>query len=267
VPGVLITGASRGLGLEFARQYAAAGWRVVATCRAPARAEALDALARAAGGRVTVHALDVRDRPRARTLAAELAGQPVDVLLNNAAIWGPATQGLASLDERVWADVLDVDLIGPLRVTEAFLEHVAASQRKTVVVLSSRLASIQLNDSGGRYMYRSAKAGANALVRSLAVDLAPRGVICVALSPGWVRTDMGGPGAPLAPRRAWPGCGGASRPWAPTTAGASSPTTAARSPGRAAALRAPPHAVGPAAPPGGTRPPDGIWSAWRRHRR
>jgi len=199
VPSVLITGANRGLGLEFARQYASAGWRVYAGCRTPARAEDLHAIARAAGGRLTVHALDVRDRSGIRALAAELTGQPVDVLLNNAAIWGSAGQGFGQLDERVWAEVLDVDVLGPLRVTEAFIEHVASSDRKAVVTLSSRLASITGNDSGGRYMYRSAKAAVNAVVRSLAVDLAPRGVICIALTPGWVRTDMGGPQAPLSP--------------------------------------------------------------------
>jgi NAD(P)-dependent dehydrogenase (short-subunit alcohol dehydrogenase family) len=199
VPSVLVTGANRGLGLEFVRQYAAAGWRVYAGCRTPAAARALGALAGDSGRRVTVHALDVRDRAGIRALAAELSGQPVDVLLNNAAIWGSAGQGLGQLDDRVWAEVLDVDVLGPARVTEAFVANVAASARKTVVVLSSRLASIASNDSGGRYMYRSAKAGVNAVVRSLAVDLAPRGVVCVALSPGWVRTDMGGPQAPLSP--------------------------------------------------------------------
>jgi NAD(P)-dependent dehydrogenase (short-subunit alcohol dehydrogenase family) len=199
MPSVLVTGANRGLGLEFVRQYAAAGWRVYATCRDPAGAQALRALARQTGERVTVHALDVRDRAGIRVLAAELSGQPVDVLLNNAAIWGSVAQDLGQLDDRVWAQVLDVDVLGPVRVTEAFVDHVGASTRRTVVVLSSRLGSIAGNDSGGRYMYRSAKAAANAMVRSLAVDLAPRGVICIALSPGWVRTDMGGPAAPVSP--------------------------------------------------------------------
>jgi NAD(P)-dependent dehydrogenase (short-subunit alcohol dehydrogenase family) len=199
MPSVLVTGANRGLGLEFVRQYAAAGWRVYATCRDPARAQPLRALNGETGGRVTVHALDVRDRRGILALASELSGQPLDVLLNNAAIWGSAAQELGQLDDRVWAEVLDVDVLGPVRVTEAFLDQVAASERRTVVVLSSRLGSIAGNDTGGRYMYRSAKAGANAVVRSLAVDLAPRGVICVALSPGWVRTDMGGPAAPVFP--------------------------------------------------------------------
>jgi NAD(P)-dependent dehydrogenase (short-subunit alcohol dehydrogenase family) len=199
VPTVLVTGANRGLGLEFVRQYAADGWRVYAGCRAPSAADALQALAAASAGLLSIHALDVRDRASIQRLAAELAGQPIDLLINNAAIWGSAKQVLGGLDDRIWAEVLDVDVVGPVRVTEAFLENVAASVRRTVVMLSSRLGSIALNDSGGRLMYRAAKAGLNAVARSLAVDLAPRGIVCVALSPGWARTDMGGPQAPLSP--------------------------------------------------------------------
>jgi NAD(P)-dependent dehydrogenase (short-subunit alcohol dehydrogenase family) len=199
VPTVLVTGANRGLGLEFVRQYAADGWRVYAGCRAPSAADALQALAAASAGLLSIHALDVRDRASIQRLAAELAGQPIDLLINNAAIWGSAKQVLGGLDDRTWAEVLDVDVVGPVRVTEAFLENVAASVRRTVVMLSSRLGSLALNDSGGRLMYRAAKAGLNAVAKSLAVDLAPRGIVCVALSPGWARTDMGGPQAPLSP--------------------------------------------------------------------
>jgi NAD(P)-dependent dehydrogenase (short-subunit alcohol dehydrogenase family) len=197
VPSVFITGANRGLGLEFARQYRAAGWRVYATCRAPADADPLRALEKDSGGQLSVHALDTRNHAAASALARALADHPIDVLLNNAAIWGPPVQTLEQVDYRLWTEVLDVDLMGPLRVVEAFLGHVEASRRKALVMVSSRLASIASNDRGGRYFYRSAKAGLNALVKSLAVDLAPRGVVCVALSPGWVRTEMGGPDAPL----------------------------------------------------------------------
>ena len=179
MPSVLITGANRGLGLELARQYQEAGWRVYATCRTPADANELRALEQDAGGRLSVHALDTRDHAAASTLARALAGHPIDVLLNNAAVWGPRQQTLEHIDYRVWAEVLDVDLMGPLRVVEAFLGHVEASRRKTLVMLSSR------------------KAGLNALVKSLAIDLAPRGVVCIALSPGWARTEMGGLDAPL----------------------------------------------------------------------
>jgi NAD(P)-dependent dehydrogenase (short-subunit alcohol dehydrogenase family) len=197
MPSVLITGANKGLGLEFARQYKAAGWRVFATCRAPVDAEELRALEGDARGQFSVHTLDTRDLEAVRGLARDLAGRPIDILLNNAAVWGPPQQTIENIDYRVWAEVLDVDLVGPLRVVEAFLGHVEASRRKTLIMLSSRIASIASYDKGGRYFYRSAKAGLNALVKSLAIDLAPRGVVCIALSPGWVRTEMGGPDAPL----------------------------------------------------------------------
>ena len=197
MPSVFITGANKGLGLEFARQYGAAGWRVFATCRAPADAQELRTLERDARGQLSVHALDTRDLEAVRGLAQDLAGHPIDVLLNNAAIWGPRQQTLENIDYRAWADVLDVDLMGPLRVVEAFLGHVESSRRKTLIMLSSRIASIASYEKGGRYFYRSAKAGLNALVTSLAIDLAPRGVVCIALSPGWARTEMGGPDAPL----------------------------------------------------------------------
>ena len=203
---VFITGANRGLGLEFARQYQAMGWRVYATCRAPADADELRTLEQHARGQLSVHGLDTRDFAAASALARDLAGHPIDVLLNNAAIWGPRQQTLERIDYRVSAEVLDVDLVGPLRVVEAFLGHVEASERKTLVMLSSRVASIASYDRGGRYFYRSAKAGLNALVKSLATDLAPRGVVCIALSPGWVRAEMGGPDAPLRSPRASPGC-------------------------------------------------------------
>jgi NAD(P)-dependent dehydrogenase (short-subunit alcohol dehydrogenase family) len=197
MPSVFITGANRGLGLEFARQYLAIGWRVYATCRAPANAAALQVLEQESRGHLSLHALDARDLTATRALARDLAGHPIDVLLNNGAIWGPRQQTLEHIDYRVWAEVLDIDLMGPFRVLEAFLEHIEASERKTVVMLSSRVASIASYDQGGRYFYRSAKAGLNALVKSLAVDLAPRGIVCIAMSPGWVRTEMGGPDAPL----------------------------------------------------------------------
>src|SRR5262249_28061577 len=124
MPSVFITGANRGLGLEFARQYQTAGWRVYATCRAPTDAEELRTLQRDPGGQLSVHLLDPRDQAAANALARALASPPIDVLLNNAAIWGPRQQTLEHIDYRVWAEVLDVDLMGPLRVVEAFLAHV-----------------------------------------------------------------------------------------------------------------------------------------------
>jgi NAD(P)-dependent dehydrogenase (short-subunit alcohol dehydrogenase family) len=196
---VLITGANRGLGLEFARQYAAAGWRVFACCRNPGEAPALHELSRTAPAGVRVHALDVVDFARIEELARELRDEPLDVLLNNAGVYGPSKMVLGRIDYRAWADVFAVNTMAPLKMAECFADNVARSGRKVLACLSSQLGSIAGNTSGRHYLYRSTKAALNSVVRSLAVDLRPRGVIAVALHPGWVQTDMGGADADLRP--------------------------------------------------------------------
>ncbi len=196
---VLITGASRGLGLEYARQYAAAKWRVHACCRDPDSADALNDLAARSAGAVTVHRLDVVDHGRIDALAEALGDEPVDVLLNNAGIYGGGHKEFGKIDYPRWEETLRVNSLAPLRMVEAFVEHVARSGRKLVVCMSSRMGSMAANTGGGSYVYRSSKAALNAVARSLAADLGNRGITVVVLSPGWVATDMGGAGAPLGP--------------------------------------------------------------------
>ena len=196
---LLVTGASRGLGLEFARQYAADGWRVFAACREPQAAGELQKLATGSAGRIRVLAMNVADGASVRAAAAEIADEAVDVLLNNAGVGNPPGKTLGSLDYAAWLRVLDVNALGPARVAEALLENVARGGGRLIVTLTSRMGSIADNHSGGSYPYRSSKAAANMVVRSLAVDLAPRGIACVALHPGWVRTDMGGAGGKIEP--------------------------------------------------------------------
>jgi NAD(P)-dependent dehydrogenase (short-subunit alcohol dehydrogenase family) len=188
---VLITGANRGLGLEFARQYAGEGWRVLATCRAPERAEAL----RRVAGEVSIHRLDVGKFDHIAALSRELAGESVDLLVNNAGLYGGKPQRLEDLDYDTWADVVRINCLAPIRMAHAFLEHVALGRRKTIVAISSSMGSIARNTSGGAYIYRSSKAALNAAMKSLAIDLAPRGITVACLHPGWVKTDMGGPDA------------------------------------------------------------------------
>ncbi|MFQ5985601.1 MAG: SDR family oxidoreductase [Alphaproteobacteria bacterium] len=199
IPNVLITGANRGLGLEFARQYAGSGWRVWAACRAPDKADRLEALAGRSRGRVTLHRLDVGDRVHIETLAGALGDEAVDVLLNNAGVSGNDGRGFGEVNDDSWVATLRVNTIAPMKIAEAFVEPVARSDRRVIACLSSRMGSIADNTSGGNYIYRSSKAALNAVVRSLAHDLRARGVIAVALHPGWVATDMGGPNAPLKP--------------------------------------------------------------------
>jgi NAD(P)-dependent dehydrogenase (short-subunit alcohol dehydrogenase family) len=195
----LITGANRGLGLEFAQQYLADGWQVYAACRDPASASELCRLAKNSNGKLRLLAMDVTDPASIHATATELDGQAIDLLLNNAGVIGPPGQIIGNIDYDAWAEVLAINTIGPMRVSEAFVEHVARSDRKLIVTLTSGMGSIADNTSGGSIVYRSSKAAVNMVMRSLAIDLAPRGITCVVVNPGWVRTDMGGPNATLEP--------------------------------------------------------------------
>ncbi|HKG74435.1 MAG TPA: SDR family oxidoreductase [Aestuariivirgaceae bacterium] len=194
---VLITGANRGLGFEFARQYSAEGWGVYAASRNPAAAEQLRGLAQQAPDRFTLVAMDVTDAESIRTAARQLRDTAIDVLINNAGISGAGGQVTGKVDYESWARVLDVNMMGPLRVTEAFVDQLARSERRLVVTITSGMGSLSDNTSGGSIAYRSSKAGVNMVMRSAALDLAPRGISCVVVNPGWVKTDMGGPGARL----------------------------------------------------------------------
>jgi NAD(P)-dependent dehydrogenase (short-subunit alcohol dehydrogenase family) len=188
----LVTGANRGIGLEFARQLSRRGDRVIATARHPDKADALPSL----GARV--EPLDVAEEESVAALAHRLSATPIDVLIHNAAI-GTAGPGI---DRLSIADVerhIRVNALGPLRLTQALLPHLRAGERKTIVALTSGLGSISSNTSGGWTAYRASKAALNQLLRTIAAELAAEKFTCVAISPGWVRTDMGGPGASLSP--------------------------------------------------------------------
>jgi NAD(P)-dependent dehydrogenase (short-subunit alcohol dehydrogenase family) len=191
---VLITGANRGLGFEFARQYGADGWRVFATCRHPNSATALQGLTKT--GTLRVLRLDVTDDATIKEASRQIE-EPIDLLINSAGISGPRDQSTGKVEYGAWREVLDVNTMGPLRVTEAFIPHLTRSERKLVVTITSGMGSIGDNTSGGSIPYRSSKAAVNMVMRTVAIDLADRGIISVVINPGWVRTDMGGPNAPL----------------------------------------------------------------------
>jgi NAD(P)-dependent dehydrogenase (short-subunit alcohol dehydrogenase family) len=200
MPTVLITGANRGIGLEFVRQYLMDGWRVFAACREPQKAKELNGLESGAGEALTVVRMDVTDDRSVREAARMLKDEAIDLLVNSAGVGGPR-QKIGSVDYPAWARVLDVNTLGPLRVLEAFTDHLARSDRKLSVTLTSGMGSIADNRSGGSLAYRTSKAAVNMAMRSAAIDLAPRGIICVVVNPGWVKTDMGGPGATLTPKQ------------------------------------------------------------------
>lgn len=193
MPSVLITGANRGLGLEFTRQYAADGWRVFATCRDPAGARDLAAVE----GDVSAETLDVDDGPQVAALANKLSGQPIDVLINNAGIYGPKDVTRDTVDYDAWGQVFRTNTMSPLAVSAAFAANVAQGGQKKIITLSSIMGSIAENDSSGDFIYRSSKAAVNAVMKSLAGDLKSEGITVAVLHPGWVRTDMGGPDAAI----------------------------------------------------------------------
>ncbi len=193
-PTVLITGANRGLGLEFARQYKEAGWQVIGTARKPDSATSLKELG------VTVMQLDVTDGDSVAQLAKDLDGRPIDMLINNAGIL-PAQDTLTETEVDTVAWILDVNTLGPLRVTQALLPNLAAGDSKTIINITSGLGSIERNQSGRFYGYRESKAALNMFSRTLAAELGGDGFIVVAMDPGWVQTDMGGPNATLTPEQ------------------------------------------------------------------
>ena len=180
MPTVLITGASRGIGKGFAEHYADAGWRVISTARNPA------------GLAGEACALDVTDARSVQSLAERLAGEPIDLLINNAGITGPRGSGIGSIDFEAWSDVLQVNAISPIRVSAALAGNVAASERKLMVFISSVMGSVAQTHSSDSILYRSSKACLNQAVNVMSHDLRSRGIACVLFHPGWVRTDMGG---------------------------------------------------------------------------
>ena len=178
MPSALITGANRGLGLEFARQYLAEGWQVYAACRDPESASELRRLADRSDHKLHIITLDVTESTSVKAAAAELEGRAIDVLINNAGVGGPRGQGIGNIDYESWSRVLGVNTLGPMRVAQAFVDNVAQSERKLMVTLTSGMGSIADNTSGGAFAYRSSKAAVNMVMRSLAIDLAPRGITC-----------------------------------------------------------------------------------------
>lgn len=188
---VLITGANRGLGLEFVKQYAEAGWQVIACCRWPDEAKALQALAERHAEQVEVHQLDVANFEEIDALALILQGRAIDLLINNAGVYPQSEFG--DIDYEAWAEAFHINSMAPMKMVEAFVGHVAASNLKKIVTLSSKMGSLDDNNSGGSYIYRSTKTAVNMVMKSLSIDLKPRGIASTILHPGWVRTEMGGP--------------------------------------------------------------------------
>ena len=191
---IMITGASRGLGLEFARQFYNEECRVIATCRSPKDANELNAI-----GDIDVHALDVTDDKSVTTLADKLRGENIDILINNAGVIGQR-DGFGRIDYDIWAETMDTNVFGPMRVAEAFRDNVMHSYKKQMIFITSRMGSIT-EAVPNAYVYRSSKAALNMAVKCLSAELGEQGLIAVLFHPGHVQTDMGGQAAPLTPQK------------------------------------------------------------------
>ena len=193
---VLVTGANRGLGLGFVKNYLGKNVNVVSTTRDLKSSKELLALKERFPNNLEIFELDLLKEGAGYTMANFLGDRPIDILINNAGV-GSTNQHLQAVSPKPWLEVLKVNLIAPLMVTQSIIDNVRKGSDKKIYFLSSQLGSIADNTSGGMYIYRSSKTGLNQVVKSLSVDLKPQGITVVSLHPGWVKTDMGGPKAPV----------------------------------------------------------------------
>ena len=205
---ICITGANRGLGLELARQYLENGFRVIATCRLPESADELKKLQQKHDEHLLIHALDVCSQ-HSITQFAQTVDTPIDILINNAGIpagtrgqfnFPPVDALSVEQTENMisrWQQVLHTNTIAPLMLSMALLKNLEKGKEKKIVIISSRMGSIEDNDTGKSYLYRSSKAAVNAVAKSLSLDMAEKGICVGLLHPGWVKTDMGGTDADI----------------------------------------------------------------------
>ena len=192
---VLITGANRGIGLEFARHYKERGYTVIGTARNLDQATELKALG------VRVELLDVADASSIAALKQRLANVPLDIVINNAGVLEGKNATLETLNFDDFAKSFAINSTAPIRVTQALLPNLRAGKQKKIINITSQLGSIQDN-SGGYYPYRASKAALNQLTKTMSLELEKENFICIVMHPGWVKTDMGGPMAPITPKQA-----------------------------------------------------------------
>ncbi|WP_018693301.1 SDR family oxidoreductase [Algicola sagamiensis] len=192
---ILLTGTNRGIGLGFVEHFTALGANVIATHRPGHASDQLLSL-NETNANLTLHALDVSDVASIDNFAQALQGQNIDIFINNAGVYGSkGQQSFHSVDLDEWKDVLMVNTLAPLLLTRALHSNLKMNNGAICGYISSKMGSIDDNSSGGQYIYRSSKSSLNSVVRSLSVDLADDQIQSVALHPGWVKTDMGGPNA------------------------------------------------------------------------
>jgi len=197
VPTVLITGANRGLGLEFCRHYSDKDWTVIACCRNPKNANELNTF-RQSNGNIQIEALALEHLDQIDTLSKKLSDIRIDVLINNAGVYDDnRNNAFGHLDFKAWNNSFLINTQAPMKMAEAFLPQIQRSAKKLIVNISSLMGSISDNGSGGSLFYRSSKAALNAAMKTLSIDLKNQGIGVLILHPGWVQTDMGGQNAPI----------------------------------------------------------------------
>ena len=193
---ILITGANRGIGLGFVKKYLENNVHVLCTSRDVTGSKELLSYKERYPNNLEIFELDLLKEDAASTLANFLKDRPIDILINNAGV-GSSNQHFEAVSSKPWLEVLRVNLIAPFMITKSTIDNIKKSSVKKIYFLSSQLGSIGDNTSGGMYIYRSSKTGLNQVVKSLSVDLKENGITVVSLHPGWVKTDMGGPNAPV----------------------------------------------------------------------
>ncbi|MCG9660149.1 C-factor [Vibrio mediterranei] len=189
---VFITGANRGIGLALTKRYLQSGYQVHATYRSACSAKELLSL-EVSESNLSTYCFDVTDYPTYPQLLAQLPN--LDIVINNAGYYGPKGYGFGNTDIDEWRKVLEINTIAPLKLVEALYPKIQKSTIRKIACLSSKVGSMTENTSGGGYIYRSSKAALNSVVKSLSNDLSQEGITVLALHPGWVQTEMGGPNA------------------------------------------------------------------------
>ncbi|MDC1296434.1 SDR family oxidoreductase [Alphaproteobacteria bacterium] len=191
---ILITGTNRGIGLEFVKHYLKHNEKVIATCRNKNSAKELLELKKTTNNLSLVE-LDVSNPNSINEFVSKITDQPIDTFINNAGVFGPRNNQFGNLNVKEWLDVFNINSIAPLLITQKILKNLRLGKSNKLVFISSKVGSIEENTGGGMYIYRSSKTALNQVIKSLSIDFKDENMIAVALHPGWVQTDMGGPNA------------------------------------------------------------------------
>ena len=193
---ILITGANRGIGLEFVKQYANEQWQVVACYRNLNLARELTAI-RDKHANVDLFKLDINNHDDIQRLKNRFSNNPLDCLINNAGVYGKSGETIATVSKENMMSTFSSNVCGTLSICQALLQPISNSEEKMIVTISSKMGSIDDNQSGNAYAYRASKTALNAVMKSLAIDTKQEGIRVLILHPGWVKTYMGGPNAAI----------------------------------------------------------------------